>query len=285
MTRSRNDILIQNIIKCSADAKISSAEIDLLIFAFLDDIKLSGQSLWDIKATVSQKLELLRHSLSEADTSIDLTKIQVSMSKYISQNCTSYFEEEEIIKKNLNFVKIAYWYTNRYAQEAALAFSELFNRAEEICAESFSAVCEEISDDITLGVIPIANSSDGKLMSFYRLLDKFDLKISAACNVENPNGNGFSRFALVGKKIIDIGSYSDKVIEFAVGADFFSTVRAIELIGGMVKEITSIPSHHSPNECLNYFTVSVKKESIHELWWFLYLFGGEIEFIGIYSEI
>ena len=284
MSLTKDQILIQNIIKCSADLLISSAEIDLLISELFTNFEQEPQSIGDIKNAVLQKYELLQGAYDRPRSEYDVIKEKLLISKYVSECFESYTNLEQAISHKPQAVSIAYWYSNIYAQEASDAFADLFDSCDKIQADSFVSVCESISDENVLGVIPIANSNDGRLMSFYRLIDKFDLKISAIHNVENPNGDGFSRFALVGKKLYDLGSSGNKSIEFSVVGNLISIVCITEFVGGTVKEITSIPSPHKNNDCLNYITASISDNNLHMLWWFLYLFSGDVEFIGFYSE-
>ena len=285
MNDSKADIIIKNIIECSADAQISSAEIDLLIADLFSDIEIAHKSISDIKSSVLQKYEILEKALADICSPYDIAKICVSISNFIATHKNISFETDYLLLSKQKSISIAYWNSNSYAREAALAFSELFETYTEIHSESFTAVCESISSDDVLGVIPMINSTDGRLMAFYRLLDKYDLKINATHNVENPNGDGFTKFALVGKQLHNLKNDKYTNIEFSFNGDIVTFIYAASLVGCRIKEVTSIPSHYSENEPLNYITASVKKYDIYCWWWFLYLFGGEIELIGIYTEI
>ena len=240
MNLTKDEILIQNIIKCSADLLISSAEIDLLVSELFTSFEQEPRAIGDIKNAVLQKYELLQSAYDRPRSMYDVIKERLLISKHVSECFESYTNLEQAISSKPKSVSIAYWYSNIYAQEATDAFADLFDSCEKIQTDSFVSVCESISDESTLGVIPIANSSDGRLMSFYRLIDKYDLKISAIRSIENPNGDGFSRFALVGKKLYDLESSEHKNIEFSVVGNLISIVCVTEFVGGTVKEITSI---------------------------------------------
>ena len=166
MNSSKDSIIIQNIVKCSADLSVSSAEIDLLIAELFDNIALSQRSVWDIKNVVLQKYELWQKSYVNQRPQYDVLKERLIISRYISEKFKSYTEIDQSIFKKPEFVNIAYWYSNNYAKEAAESFAKMFKSCNKIQAESFAEVCELISDDITLGVVPVANSSDGRLISF-----------------------------------------------------------------------------------------------------------------------
>lgn len=288
MSLSRDDIIIQNIIECSADAKISSAEIDLLLLDLVFDPDLEHRSISDIKNEVSHKYGLLqarrqkqRVELSKFETAREQLLICKHLALSFKHNLGADIEE----KQKRDFSGIAYWYSNSYAKEALLKFEKAFGNRDEIPVDSFTAVCESTDDGNTLGIIPIINSNDGRLMSFYRLIDKYDLKISAVCKVENPDGEGFTKFALVGKHLVNTNVTKKKTVEFATNRAIVDVISTVEHIGGEIGEITSIPLPYNNTEYANYISITVDSDSVYEMWLYMYIFLGEVEFIGMYTEI
>lgn len=288
MSLSRDDIIIQNIIDCSADAKISSAEIDLLLLDLVFDPDLEHRSISDIKNEVSHKYGLLqarrqkqRVELSKFETAREQLLICKHLALSFKHNLGADIEE----KQKRDFSGIAYWYSNSYAKEALLKFEKAFGNRDEIPVDSFTAVCESTDDGNTLGIIPIINSNDGRLMSFYRLIDKYDLKISAVCKVENPDGEGFTKFALVGKHLVNTNVTKKKTVEFATNRAIVDVISTVEHIGGEIGEITSIPLPYNNTEYANYISITVDSDSVYEMWLYMYIFLGEVEFIGMYTEI
>lgn len=289
MSLLETDIIIQNIIDCSVDAERSSAEIDLLLDDLICDVMPTHKSISDVKNDICGKYSLLQDA--RRDVGVFISDYEISREQlYICKKISSYFKRgfdfgTELIKK-LNSIKIAYWYSNSYAKEAYLKFEKLFKNCSEIPVESFTAVCESISDENSVfGIIPVINSTDGRLMSFYRLLDKYDLKISAVCKVENPGGGGFTKFALVGKQLADIDLKKKKIIEFSTNRSVSKFIPFAEKASAIIGEITSIPSQYSNTEQLNYISILAEQNAIHELWLYLYMFVGDADFIGMYSEI
>lgn len=283
MSSSCNDILIKNIIECSADIERCSAEIDLLVFESLLNKDFSTCTVADIKSDVLQCYEEIKNLT--VPSKYESARQKVYICTKIAENVKIASHSDKLLDCNSHAVKISYWNSNRYAQEAFVRFSKLFNKFEEIHVESFNAVCESISDEYTLGIVPIVNSTDGKLTAFYRLIDKFDLKILSTCNVENLNSDGFTRLALVGKKILSFKNESTKRIELLITENISDFVMVTELMGGSVKEITSIPSPYNKNEALNYISINLSVNKIHIAWWYWYIFGGDIDLLGLYTEI
>ena len=288
MSLSRDDITIRNIIKCSADAKISSAEIDLLLLELVFDANLEHRSISDIKNEVSHKYELLKDQRKKQQVELskfEMAREQLLICKHLALSFKHDWGTDTEKMQKRDFSGIAYWYSNSYAKEALLKFEKAFGSRDEIPVDSFTAVCESTDDGNTLGIIPIINSNDGRLMSFYRVIDKYDLKISAVCKVENPDGEGFTKFALVGKHLVNTGVTKKMTVEFATNRAIVDVVSMVEHMGGEIGEITSVPFLHSNTECANYISITVDSHLVYEMWLYMYIFFGEVDFIGVYTEI
>ena len=289
MSLTPNEILIKNIIKCSADAEISSAEADLLISEFLFEEKLGHKSVSDLKNELNQKYDILlsaRNKSAESRSLFESVREKLSVCRIFHERLST----QSILALNVPHQRttaahIAYWYSNAYAKEAFDRFGKLFESCDGIAVDSFNAVCERIEDDNTFGVIPIINSGDGRLISFYRMLDKFDLKISAVCTIENHGNDGFTKFALVGKRLGKIDLENKSSIEFCVSQRVSEYICIADLLNAELGEITSIPSLYSASEYTNYITITADRNSLSILWTYIYLFGGDVDLLGFYTEI
>ena len=96
-------------------------------------------------------------------------------------------------------VKIAY-FRNAYADAAFRIFSEVIDNPAVIYASDFSDVCEEVYyGRADMCMLPLDSSRDAKLISFYRLIDKYELSPIYSCEVTTPDGNITTRYALFKK--------------------------------------------------------------------------------------
>ncbi|MBQ8249024.1 MAG: hypothetical protein IJY93_03965 [Clostridia bacterium] len=96
-------------------------------------------------------------------------------------------------------VKIAY-FRNAYADAAFRIFSDVIENPAVIYAEDFSAVCEEVYyGRADMCMLPLDSSRDAKLISFYRLIDKYELSPIFSCDVTTPDGSVTTRYALLAK--------------------------------------------------------------------------------------
>lgn len=211
MNDYKNSIILKNIIKCSADVQHDTAELDLLINEFVFDYNFNHKSLSNIKNELKQKFALLDAKLNTTKNKDLQRKLNVckQLPKYTEINFNFLFKP-----KFINSANIIHWCYNDYENAAFIEFSKLFSSCDEIRAENFNNVCENIISDKTFGIVPIMNSNDGRLMSFYRLLDKYDLKISSTCDVENLNGDNITTFALVGKDFIKTDLKNLSILNF-----------------------------------------------------------------------
>ncbi len=93
--------------------------------------------------------------------------------------------------------KIAY-FRNAYADEAFRIFSGVIENPSAVYASDFSAVCEEVYyGRCDMCMLPLDSSRDAKLVSFYRLIDKYELNIIYSCDVTTPDGSVTTRYALL----------------------------------------------------------------------------------------
>ena len=89
---------------------------------------------------------------------------------------------------------------NSYTEQAFLRFSKfLQGETRASYAQSFPSVCEDVFNGVCeYCILPIENSSEGRLISFARLITRYGLKISATCDVKIGEEKA-TRFALLRK--------------------------------------------------------------------------------------
>ena len=96
--------------------------------------------------------------------------------------------------------KISY-VRNKYNDAAFENFSRVVRNAKLSYAPSFASACEDVVSGLCeYAILPIENSSDGRLFGFYSLLDRYELHICAVTSLETNDDPATNiRFALVGK--------------------------------------------------------------------------------------
>ncbi|MBQ3707905.1 MAG: hypothetical protein II889_08345 [Clostridia bacterium] len=92
--------------------------------------------------------------------------------------------------------RIAYLRSS-YSDQAYRRFSALFGHVTASYFPGFREVAEEVyAGRATHAILPVWNSSDGALLTFRRLLSRYDLKIAAASDI-SAGDESVVRFALV----------------------------------------------------------------------------------------
>lgn len=90
---------------------------------------------------------------------------------------------------------------NNYTDEAFGCFSEALGGARVLYVSDFTEVCENIYNGLSeYGILPIESSEEGRLGNFARLIDRYDLKITATCDVRIGRER-MTRFALLRRSI------------------------------------------------------------------------------------
>lgn len=89
---------------------------------------------------------------------------------------------------------------------ADLAFRHFFkgqdSSAHALYTHSFSVVCEEVMrGNCEYCILPLENSSEGTMHSFFRLIDRYSLKIVASCDIPTEDGKKTTRFALLRRNL------------------------------------------------------------------------------------
>lgn len=92
--------------------------------------------------------------------------------------------------------RIAYQ-RNIFTDEAYLHFSPQIHAPKATYAGSFSGVCEQVYNGLCeYCILPLENSQDGKLLRFYDLIQKYELKIVLTCDVTASDKRQTTTFGL-----------------------------------------------------------------------------------------
>ncbi len=200
-----------------------------------------------------------------------------------------FFKSQHSLKKDVT-QKLSY-VQNHYTNLAFSKFSKQFKGLQAYYQSRFDTICEDVYNErCEFCILPIENTSEGKLVSFYSLIDKYDLKILSACAIDNDDRKS-TLFALLGKNFSvlkkNIGSF---FFEFAVTTGDFSSVAEIlavaEHFSLKLRRIDSLPLSYN-DEAFSYHII-LELESASEITPFLiYLSANVPQYtpIGLFSKI
>ena len=114
-------------------------------------------------------------------------------------NLSKHFEGDDSLVSEEASERIAYL-KNSYNDIAYMQFSSLLNSPRAAYFGSVTDVCESVyNGSCEYCILPVETSSDGKLLSFYEAILKYNFKITAVYDLQNENG--YTRYALVGKRL------------------------------------------------------------------------------------
>lgn len=87
---------------------------------------------------------------------------------------------------------------NRQASRAFERFAKYLGGVSAVYEDNFQNACESVyTGQATYAIIPISSTSDGRLNSFYRQMEKYDLNIVMSCDIDSDDGENSTTFALV----------------------------------------------------------------------------------------
>ena len=181
---------------------------------------------------------------------------------------------------------------NAFTDRAYHAFSALLPRARSQYFDSYGAACEAVSNGTCEAcILPIEHARDGKLIGFYRLINRYELKIVCTCDIAQPDGTE-SRFALLQKGFRfplpdEAQSYCFELsITRSAGHSLASVLDAAALCGLTLRRVDSIPLLYAEDSFAYHIvlTADAQKQFL-PLLLYLSLDLPEYEPIGIYAHI
>ena len=159
--------------------------------------------------------------------------------------------------------RIAY-VRNKRNDEVFLEFSKKLRGARAHYATSFIDACESVFNNACeFCILPVENNTDGKLYSFYSMLDRYELRIFKILRKENEDASESVNFALAGRcvdKSFDAGRL--KRFEFSVvreERDILEDVISVaKALGGRISSVGTLPVPYDDKRSKYYFAVDLR---------------------------
>ena len=162
--------------------------------------------------------------------------------------------------------RIAY-VRNKRNDKLFLDFSDRIKGAKAHYATSFSDACEAVFNGACeYCILPVENNKDGKLYSFYSMMDRYELKIVQVIREDSEDGTESTVFALAARSLVlSAKSAAGQMFEFSVineNADFISDViMAVNALGGKLADVGTQPVPYDQPRRKYYFTVDPRGAS------------------------
>ena len=205
---------------------------------------------------------------------------------YAANDLNEVYESPQTVGET---TQLAYLTSNRYSYRAMEHFSSHVSCSlQAVAVDSFSEICELVSSaTCDFGILPIENSADGRLIGFYKMLDKYELKICAVCDIEDELGETFTRFALVARTLVHLNSDNQRWIELSATSSNASRILELiavaELWGLSIKRLSSVPLSYRGNASVDTITLAVPNNLALSFFIYLHLFGKDINILGWFT--
>ena len=140
--------------------------------------------------------------------------------------------------------------------QASRAFEKIAKYLGGVSAvyeSNFQSACESVyNGNVTCALLPIYNTSDGRLNGFYRLLDQYELTIALTCVVEADDGENATEFALAYRDRLLIPTEGKPVFECQITLDdptmLADLLDAADYFGVGAESVDAIPQMFSGRE-------------------------------------
>lgn len=180
--------------------------------------------------------------------------------------------------------------SNQYSEAAFRVFSAYTGTTDGRVCRSFSELCDDIGSGANDAcIMPIESTSDGKLMSFYSLIDRFELKIVMTCDIESSDGAQITRYALLRRRVICPENGSPYCFEFSFtsseGCPVNDILSAAALCDLHIYRIDSMPLRYNESVFVFYPILRGLAENIVVFALFLTLNLSQYNAVGVYNHI
>lgn len=160
---------------------------------------------------------------------------------------------------------------NRYNEAAYTALSKFVSRAKLVYTSSFVSACEDTYDGkCQYCILPVSDSQNGRMFGFYSAIDRYELRVCAACNIDTESTSESVKYALVGRVIPDRAYKStQRRFEFSVishtGKVISEITEAASVFGADLAAVDSLPVEYGDELQKYYFTFRMSASDIRGL--------------------
>ncbi|MCQ2432117.1 MAG: hypothetical protein MJ175_05875 [Clostridia bacterium] len=188
--------------------------------------------------------------------------------------------------------RIAYL-RNTYTDEAYEQFAEAFLHAAPAYYSDFPGVCEALYyGRATACILPLENSVDGKLLRFYALMSKYDLRIGAMCSIASEDSDSQTNYALLRRSVTvpDPEEYDIWYMECRIileeGMTLSRLLTAAAFYGLTLTRVDSVPVSYEDSEFTYDLILRIPPEGdLAAMLTYLYLLVPQFTLLGLYPMI
>ncbi len=182
---------------------------------------------------------------------------------------------------------------NNFTNSAYLSFSQSLISPRCAYFDSFDTACEDVhSGKSEFCILPVETSTDGKLISFYSMIDRYELKILSIRTVEHQGNANFTKFALLGRSLKVPAKTNTNGLKFelrisqslADASAISNIISAADACGITLCRINSMPLPYSDSMMSYYAVFDLTGADLNTFLTFLTLEYPQCYALGIYFE-
>lgn len=178
---------------------------------------------------------------------------------------------------------------NRQASRAFERFAKELGGVSAVYEDNFQNACESVfSGQSTYAIIPIHSMTDGRLNSFYRQMEKYDLSIVMTCEIESDDGENVTTFALVYRDRLYMPAEGDILYECKITFDDLTSLAdiadAASYFGVTVESVEALPVLFSGRANAFAFVFGLKNADVGGFFCYLALEYPQVAAIGVYGK-
>ena len=179
---------------------------------------------------------------------------------------------------------------NAQAMRAFERFAKLLDGVSAVYENNFLNACESVySGHATFAIIPVYSTADGRLNSFYRQIDKYNLSIVMTCEVDSDDGENTTTFALVYKELLFKEMDGEPVYECKITFDDLNMLAdiadAASYYGASLYSVEALPILFSGRTNAFSLVFGLQKADFKGLFCYLALEYPQTAAIGIYRKL
>ncbi len=177
---------------------------------------------------------------------------------------------------------------NHQTFRAFECFAKTLGGVSVLYENNFQNACEAVEmGQAAYAIIPIYSTSDGRLSSFYRMIEKYELNIALICDIDSEDGESMTTFALLQKERICLNVGAPKFecqITFDTLSDISDITEAAYYYGASVESIEAIPVMFSGRAGTFSVVFDLTETDIKGLICYLALEYPQMSSVGIYGK-
>ena len=144
----------------------------------------------------------------------------------------AFFADAEALTEDSPDANRIIYQKSGYTDEAYLSLSTLLENPQAHYAHSFHASCEAVyNGEYEYCILPVESTAEGELGTFSRLIERYDLKIAASCEIYAGASARTTRFSLLRRKLLPITDAPGATYFFECSLPLGSSPTVSEFLG------------------------------------------------------